>query len=152
LIHEGTKKVNVVNGCFWMIRREALQKVGLLDERFFIYGEDIDLCKRFNDQGWKVMYFSSVSVIHFGGASSANAPIKFYIEMIKANYQFWIKHFKKAYSDIYLILVILHHLNRFIGNAIQILSKTSTRPEINYYKTRKNALVVKWAVKELLKI
>jgi hypothetical protein len=79
--------VEVINGCFWMVRREALDQVGLLDESHFIYGEDIDWCKRFHKAGWKVVFFPAAQAIHYGGASSSSAPIKFYIEKQKANLQ-----------------------------------------------------------------
>ena len=81
--HDSIRDVNVINGCFWMVKREALDEVGLLDERFFIYAEDKDWCKRFWDAGWKVVYFPEAKAIHYGGASSSNAPIKFHIEMQK---------------------------------------------------------------------
>lgn len=50
--HDTIRNVEVINGCLWMVRREALRKVGLLDEDFFFCGEDIDWCKRFVDAGW----------------------------------------------------------------------------------------------------
>jgi hypothetical protein len=75
--HNTIKQVEVINGCFWMIRRKALDEVGLLDERFFIYGEDIDWWKRFRCSGWEVVFLPDVRAIHYQGASSSKAPIKF---------------------------------------------------------------------------
>ena len=66
--HEPTP-VQVIYGCFWFIRRKALDQVGLLDERFFMYGEDIDWSKRFNDKGWGVVYVPEAEAVHYGGAS-----------------------------------------------------------------------------------
>jgi GT2 family glycosyltransferase len=49
--HDEVRKVDVITGCFWMVRRKAIDEVGLIDEDFFIYGEDIDWCKRFHNTG-----------------------------------------------------------------------------------------------------
>lgn len=72
-----TADVDVLNGWFWMARREAVDQVGLLDERFFMYGEDIDWCKRFHQCGWRVVYFAGAEALHYGGASSSAAPVRF---------------------------------------------------------------------------
>jgi GT2 family glycosyltransferase len=107
-----TKKVEVINGCFWIIRREALDKVGLLDEDFFFYGEDIDWCKRFQNAGWEVMFNPNAAAIHFGGASSANAPIRFYIELQKADLRYWRKHHGRLGYWAYWMIILLRQLVR----------------------------------------
>ena len=86
------RPVDMLSGCFWLVRREALNEVGLLDEAFFMYGEDMDWCKRFWAGGWKVTFVPSAEAIHYGGASSANAPVRFYIERQRADLQYWKKH------------------------------------------------------------
>jgi GT2 family glycosyltransferase len=66
-------KISEVDSCvgaFMMIRSAALKEVGLLDENFFFYGEDIDWCFRFKEKGWKVLYYPKVKIIHYKGASS----------------------------------------------------------------------------------
>ncbi len=68
------------------------RRVGLLDERFLIYGEDVDWCKRFNDAKWRVRFYPEVQALHYGGASSSNAAVKYYLEMQRANFQYWEKH------------------------------------------------------------
>jgi GT2 family glycosyltransferase len=113
--HDDTRPVDVMNGCFWMLRWSAMEEVGLLDERFLIYGEDIDWCKRFNDHGWKVVFFHEAEAIHYGGGSSSNAPIKFYIEMQRANYQYWLKHHSRPASFAFLGVNLLHHSIRMMG-------------------------------------
>lgn len=86
------QEVDVLNGFFWVIRREALDDVGLLDESFFFYGEDIDLCRRFERGGWSRIYHPGAAAIHFGGASSAREPMRFFIEMQRANIRYWKKY------------------------------------------------------------
>lgn len=70
LPNDRPSEVDFVYGAFLMVRKNILNQVGSFDERFFIYAEDVDLCKRVKDAGWLVMYDPRVAVIHHGGAST----------------------------------------------------------------------------------
>lgn len=63
------RDVDYVRGAFLMIRRSVFEEIGLLDEDFFMYGEEADFCWRVKDFGWRVVFFPGASVIHLGGAS-----------------------------------------------------------------------------------
>ena len=62
------RPVDILTGCFWLIRKDALPRVGLLDESFFMYGEDMDWCRRFWQCGWQVVFVPAAEAIHYGGA------------------------------------------------------------------------------------
>jgi GT2 family glycosyltransferase len=64
--------VDAVNGAFMLVKREAVDDVGPMDERYWLYAEDIDWCHRFWDKGWKVLYWPGVRVIHRKGGSSGD--------------------------------------------------------------------------------
>ena len=68
--------VDWVSGACMVIRRKALQEVGLLDERFFMYWEDTDWCRRMWEKNWKVIYYPRASIFHFVGVSSNTRPIQ----------------------------------------------------------------------------
>jgi GT2 family glycosyltransferase len=142
--HNETRPVEVINGCFWVVRRSAMEQVGLLDERFFIYGEDVDWCKRFNDGGWKVVFFSDAEALHYGGASSANAPIRFDIEMQRASYQYWTKHHSRVEAVTYLMISLLHHLLRIIGE-LAVYPLRRSRPA-STYKIKRGMASIRWIV------
>ncbi len=93
-----TTEVDSVVGAFMLIRGEALASVGLLDEQFFMYAEDLDLCYRIKQQDWQVWYNAGVTVLHYKGQSSrqrsAFANVKFYETMRL----FHDKHFKRQTS------------------------------------------------------
>ena len=81
-----TAEVDAVSGSFMMIRREALERVGFLDEDFFMYGEDLDLCYRIKHDGWKIHYVPGTEIIHFKGESTRTVPTRksirdFYVAM-----------------------------------------------------------------------
>jgi len=117
--HDSVRSIDALSGCFWMVRRKSLNKVGLLDEDFFIYGEDIDWCTRFHQAGWDIVFYPMDKAIHIGGASSNNAPIKFYLEMQKAGLQYWIKHHGRIGEAGYTVVILLHNTLRVIARALQ---------------------------------
>ncbi|NQU83245.1 MAG: glycosyltransferase family 2 protein [Parcubacteria group bacterium] len=66
---QSEREVDQVMGAAFMIRREVIEKVGMLDERYFIWFEEVDYCKMAKDAGWKVYYIPFVEVVHYGGES-----------------------------------------------------------------------------------
>lgn len=141
--HDRTMDVDVLNGWFWMLRRSALDQVGLLDERFFIYGEDIDWCRRFHLAGWRVVFYHEASAVHYGGASSARAPIRFYIEMQRANLQYWEKHYGWLATWGFLLNSWLHHLIRVIGYGTLCILDRSRRDEA-VFKVKRSLASLLW--------
>lgn len=95
-IHE----IDCLVGAFMLVRKETIDQVGMLDEEFFMYGEDIDWCYRIKEGGWKIIYNPSVSIIHYKGASSKKKPVKITYEFHRAMYLFHKKHYAKKYSFI----------------------------------------------------
>jgi GT2 family glycosyltransferase len=69
----GSMPVDWVSGACMLIRRSAFEQAGGMDERFFLYWEDADLCKRLGQRGWRILYFPAVTVMHLGGRSSIHA-------------------------------------------------------------------------------
>jgi GT2 family glycosyltransferase len=141
-----TAEVDVLNGWFLMVRREALNEVGMLDEQFFMYGEDIDWSYRFYRAGWKRVYFSEARAFHYGGASSAVTPTRFYIEMRRANLQLLRKHTDKFKTYGYLVATLLHETLRVMGNGILILRRKSDRSKAVLKMTRSIACI-QWLVR-----
>lgn len=92
LDEDETAQVDSVVGACMMVRTEALRAVGLMDERFWMYGEDLDWAKRIKDQGWEVVYYPEVTVLHVKRASSRQnkrAQVEFYRAMLI----FYYKHY-----------------------------------------------------------
>jgi GT2 family glycosyltransferase len=125
--HQRTRDVEILNGWFWVVRRKALDQVGGLDEDFFMYGEDMDWSYRFRKAGWRNAFCAESTAVHYGGASSALAPARFYVEKQRANVQYWKKHHGRFAAFAYLCLVLLQELLRTAGYALAYLSKKSIR-------------------------
>ncbi len=86
-------EVDSVVGAFMLIRREALQEAGLMDEAFFLYGEDLDLAFRIKARGWKVLYYPKVVVLHHKGESTRRARSRAVREFYRAMLIFYKKHY-----------------------------------------------------------
>ncbi len=86
--------VDAVVGAFMLMRGEALAQAGLLDETFFMYGEDIDLCYRIKQRGWRIVYHPQVTVLHVKGASSRKASDRAITAFYDAMRIFHHKHYR----------------------------------------------------------
>jgi GT2 family glycosyltransferase len=141
--HGAVGPVDILSGCFWLARRAALDEVGLLDEAFFIYGEDMDWCKRVRDAGWGVEFVPHAKAIHYGGASSANAPIRFYIERQKADLQYWRKHHSSLSVLAYYAIAVLNHFLRVVGYSAKACVPRGDKASARY-KARRSAACLRW--------
>jgi hypothetical protein len=139
--YEQEGAVGALSGCFWLARRAAVEQVGGLDERFFFYAEDVDWCKRFRDAGWKVMYYPGVSVTHFGGGSSANAPVRYSIEMLRANLRYWEKHHGRSGRCGYFLFGLTYHGLRLLGRTLRRSFRWHRGPDA---KLQEHAACLRW--------
>ncbi len=89
---DGIYEIDCLTGAFMFMRKAALDEVGLLDETFFMYGEDIDLCYRIKEGGWKIVYYGESSITHLKGASSKKQKNKLIYEFYRAMYVYYKKH------------------------------------------------------------
>ena len=89
--------VDAVVGAFMLMRGTALQQAGLLDERFFMYGEDLDLCYRIKANGWRVHYYPAVTVLHVKGAASRKNAAQATAAFYDAMKIFHDKHYRDHY-------------------------------------------------------
>ena len=100
-----THEIEVLAGAFMMMRRSALDRVGLLDEDFFMYGEDIDLSYRLLQAGFKNYYFPGVRIIHYKGESTKKASVNYVLVFYRAMILFARKHFTSRKARIFTFLI-----------------------------------------------
>ncbi|OQY20272.1 MAG: hypothetical protein B6I35_10690 [Anaerolineaceae bacterium 4572_32.2] len=98
---ETIAKVDWVTGACILIRREALDQVGLLDDGFFMYSEELDWCRRARDVGWKIIYYPEARVLHYGGQSSEQVKA---FQIIRFN-QSKIRYFRKHHGRLVAALL-----------------------------------------------
>jgi hypothetical protein len=108
-------EVEAVSGSCSVIRKDVIEEIGLLDERFFAYQEDSDYCFRAKDKGWKIFYYPESIIYHIGGVGGANSfPFRAIFEWHRSYYKLFIKHFSKDYSPIFNLIYFLIMFSKLI--------------------------------------
>lgn len=102
---EKVHEVDVLSGAFMLLRRETLNKTGLLDETFFMYGEDIDMSYRITLAGYKNYYFPETTIIHYKGESTKKGSINYVLVFYNAMIIFAKKHFSKRNAGAFIALI-----------------------------------------------
>ena len=100
-IHE----IDILSGAFMLMRMETLEKVGLLDEDFFMYGEDIDLSYRIQQGGYKNYYFPKTRIIHYKGESTKKDSLNYVFVFYRAMIIFARKHFSQKNASFFSFLI-----------------------------------------------
>lgn len=132
--YQGEMDVEALKGCFMLVQRRALDEVGGMDERFFMYSEEIDWCYRFSKKGWKLGYFPGAEIVHLGGASAAKLGPDRALIKDKSNVLYMRKHYSYPRYIAGYALMILFYVSRLPG--VALLSVISNKPE--YKKIRDN--------------
>lgn len=119
-IHE----VEVLAGAFMLLRKTVLEKIGLLDEAFFMYGEDIDLSYRINLAGYKNYYFPETRIIHYKGESTKKSSINYVFVFYNAMIIFAKKHFSQKRARTFTLLInIAIYFRAFLALMARFLNR-----------------------------
>jgi hypothetical protein len=129
--HDRTLAVDVLVGCFSMIRRETFDAVGLLDENLFMYGDDVDWCRRCWKAGWQVVFFPGAQAIHDRGKITAPYPVRFAVAQQRSVLYYWKKHHGRLGLWGIRSVLLLHHLLRYLFGAASRLVQSS-KSQSNY--------------------
>jgi len=98
LDNDQTHEIEILSGAFMLMRKRALDQVGLLDEAFFMYGEDVDLSWRIIQGGWKNYYFPDTRIIHYKGESTKKGSLNYVYVFYQAMVIFAKKHFSERHA------------------------------------------------------
>jgi len=100
-----TNEVDVLSGAFMLLRKTVLDEIGLLDEDFFMYGEDIDLSYRIQKSGYKNYYFPQTRIIHYKGESTKKSSVNYVFVFYNAMIIFARKHFSQQRAKAFTFLI-----------------------------------------------
>jgi GT2 family glycosyltransferase len=123
LDNEETHQIEILSGAFMLMRKNVLNKTGLLDETFFMYGEDIDLSYRIIKAGYKNYYYPEARIIHYKGESTKKGSLNYVVVFYNAMVIFARKHFSAKNARLFSILInlavyfraIIALFNRFLS-------------------------------------
>ncbi|NMC11954.1 MAG: glycosyltransferase family 2 protein [Chloroflexi bacterium] len=106
--------VDAVMGACLILRKEALDQIGLLDEQFFMFSEEIDLCYRLKQAGWLVRYIPHASAVHLWGGSSSQVKEETFLHLYRSRIRFFRKHYGMWTTCLYKGVLFLGSLLRVI--------------------------------------
>ncbi len=132
LSEDQLSEIDVMSGAFMLIRKTVLDKIGFLDETFFMYGEDIDLSYRIKKAGYKNYYFPDTQIIHYKGESTKRSSLNYVVIFYKAMAIFSNKHFSGSNAFWFNALI---HFAIFLKASLALLSrffKAFTVPIIDF--------------------
>lgn len=117
-------EIDVLSGAFMLMRRETLDKVGLLDENFFMYGEDIDLSYRITQGGYKNYYCADTTIIHYKGESTKKSSVNYVFVFYNAMIIFAKKHFSGKQARLFSFLINLAiYLRAFLALCVRFVKR-----------------------------
>jgi GT2 family glycosyltransferase len=104
--HNQTREVDWVSGAALLARRKAFEEVGILDETFTSYSEDVDWCYRMHEAGWRVCFYPEARIVHYIGQTTRQHLVRYIIIRHVSMYQFYRKHYSRSIKSIdYLVLL-----------------------------------------------
>lgn len=106
------REVDAATGCFMLVRREAIEAVGVMDERFFLYGEETDWCYRFKQAGCKILFTPHAEIIHLHGASTRQRRSEMLLQVYGSILLFLKKHRGRLTHALACLLLAIFFLLR----------------------------------------
>lgn len=121
------QEVDVVGGACLLLRKEVLEQVGFLDEDYFMYSEEIDLCYRIQRAGWRIYWVPQAEVVHFGGQSTQQVPTEMFLNLYRSNIKYFRKHYGWSAVQIHKLILTIAALSRLILAPFVIFEHSSRR-------------------------
>lgn len=144
--HKDSREVDALSGACMMIRPEVVEGVGLLDEDFFIYGEDVEYCYRIKKTGWQVLFYAKSTVVHLGAQSSRLVAGRMGIEALQSMYLFFLKTRGPRYAAAYRVLILgLSIAKQFVFLVGSLVCRSGEARSHCRRKIQLHKSVLKWA-------
>jgi GT2 family glycosyltransferase len=145
--HDRQMDVDQVMGAALMARRSVIEQVGKMDERYFMYYEEVDLCYRIKGAGWRVVFVPEAVITHLGGKSAEQIPLERRIMMLRSLLSFFRKHrgrvAARSFSVVFKVAIILRDffnlLIGFVTYAAAILVHDDRRKQNSAVKISRSA-------------
>jgi len=113
--HDDLREIDQPMGACLMIRSRILKEIGPMDEQFFMFFEEVDLCYRIKKAGWKIYFTPEAKVIHYSKQSIEQMPGGMSLEYFKSQYKFMKKHFLNKTPFRFFLLTLLYNWNKAFG-------------------------------------
>lgn len=111
---EKPRQADVIQGACLILRREALGQVGLLDEGYFMYSEEVDLCHRLRGGGWPLYWVPQAQVVHHGGQSTQQMAAEMFLQLYQGKIRYFRKHYGWPAALAYKLILLVATLARLL--------------------------------------
>jgi GT2 family glycosyltransferase len=151
--HEGSQMgplpVDCVSGACLMVRREVLDKTGGFSDEYFMYSEDVDLCRKIHNAGFQVLYAKNVSVVHHEGKSSCKMEKEVSnftsMMMVESRFRYFSKHNGILYARTFRFLMLLSSIFRLLLLGLLVCIPISVRQGDIHGRIKKWRSVLEWS-------
>ncbi|NLD42711.1 MAG: glycosyltransferase family 2 protein, partial [Chloroflexi bacterium] len=130
----GAREVAVIKGACLVLRHSALDQVGLLDERYFMYTEEMDLCLRLALAGWRLHWVPEARVVHLGAASTRQAAEAMYLALYRSKVQFQRKFWGQWRARRLKVLVGVAYVPRWAAASVGRFAGRSLAARAHIYR------------------
>lgn len=121
------QEVDVLQGAALILRQSVLDKIGLLDETYFMYSEEVDLCYRLQQAGWRLYWVPQSEVVHYGGQSTRQMASQMFVQLYKAKLMFFHKNYGRNTARAYKGILVLAAMVRLLFSPLAYLYPRETR-------------------------
>jgi GT2 family glycosyltransferase len=121
------RPVEALLGACILARRKVLDEVGLLDENYFMYSEEIDLCYRVRKAGWPIYWLPEAQIVHYGGQSTGQVAKEMFLHLYKSKLQYFHKHHGRLTAFVYKFIIFFATLARLIMTPLALFEKPEAR-------------------------
>jgi GT2 family glycosyltransferase len=150
--HDRVAEVDWIQGAFLVVRGDVVRTVGGLDPAFFMYGEEMDWCRRIRRAGWTTVFLPEPEVVHAGGASSGPIAGPMFVENLKGRVRFFTKHRGPIVAAAARALIAISVLLRVARDETQALGSRIARRSPEEPHRRRQAMLrsaLRWVVRGL---
>jgi hypothetical protein len=129
-------------GACMMVRRDVCDAVGLLDEHFFMYCEEVDWCQRIKQAGWEIMHVPNARVIHHSGQSTKQSAGRMFVELHRSRFRLFAKHYSRGYQGAARAIVVLGMLWQLLTMIPQRLRHLGSTEHQDRWQSRLRVLAL----------
>lgn len=126
---DAPREVEVLLGACILARREILETIGLMDERYFMYSEEVDLCYRIAQAGWKLYWVPGAEIVHLGGQSTRQVRTEMFLRLYQGKLMYIRKHYGRGQTRLYKLVLLLASLARLGVAPVAWLERPPQREE-----------------------
>jgi GT2 family glycosyltransferase len=119
--------VDVLLGACLMVRRAVVKQVGLLDEDYFMYSEEVDLCYRIRQASWTIYWLPEAEVVHFGGQSTRQVADEMFLQLYRGKVLYFRKHHGQPAGSLYKLVLFTAAVLRLLLTPLVFLQRPAQR-------------------------